>query len=469
MSVLHSDSYDLVVVGAGPAGIAAAAAAAAAGASTLLLDENAGPGGQVWRGLTTTPLTNREMLGKDYWDGEAELQKLRDSGAEVIQRATVWSIDPSLQVGVSHGGSSRIVQAGRIVVATGAMERPFPIPGWTLPGVMTAGAAQTMLKSSGLVPSEPTVIAGQGPLFWLLAGQILRMGGRIDVMLDTTPKGQLAAALPKAFGFLTTPYFRKGLKMLAEVRSKVRIVKHVTRIEAHGEGQLDRVTWETAGGKRGEMASRLLLLHQGVVPNVNLAMSVGAAHDWDKQQLCWRPRLDEDGQSTVPGLYIAGDGAGIGGVGVALARGRVAAHAALAAMGRKAPASGLSAARAELARANRGREFLDLLYRPAEQFRIPEGDTVVCRCEEVRARDILSAVEIGASGPNQLKAYLRTGMGPCQGRLCGLTVTELMARARGTTPEQIGYYRLRAPVKPLTLSELADLPQEPAAVKAVVR
>lgn len=469
MSVLRSDNYDLVVVGAGPAGIAAAAAAAKAGATTLLLDENAGPGGQVWRALTSTPLTNRDMLGKDFWDGQLELEKLRSSGAEVLQRATVWSIDPSLQVGISHGGASRIVQARKIVIATGAMERPFPIPGWTLPGVMTAGAAQTMLKSSGLVPSEPTVIAGQGPLLWLLAGQILRMGGRIDVMLDTTPKGAFAAALPKAFGFLTTPYFRKGLKMLREVRSKVRIIKHVTRIEAQGDGQLERVVWETAGGKRGEMASRLLLLHQGVVPNVNLAMSTGAAHDWDGLQLCWRPRLDDDGQTTVPGIYVAGDGAGIGGVGVALARGRVAARAALTSLGKSGQDADLSAARAELAKANRGREFLDLLYKPAEQFRIPEGDTIVCRCEEVRASDIRSAVDIGASGPNQLKAYLRTGMGPCQGRLCGLTVTELMAKARGTTPEQIGYYRLRAPVKPLTLSELADLPMEPEAVKAVVR
>lgn len=468
MTALRSD-YDLVVVGAGPAGIAAAAASAQAGASTLLLDENPGPGGQVWRGLTSTPLTNKEMLGKDFWDGLAELQKLRDSSAEVVRCATVWSIDPALQVGVSHSGASQIVQARRIVIATGAMERPFPIPGWTLPGVMTAGAAQTMLKSSGLVPSGPTVIAGQGPLLWLLAGQILRMGGRVDLMLDTTPRGQFAAAIPKALSFLTTPYFRKGLKMLREVRSKVRIVKHVARIEAHGEGQLERVTWETTRGQRGEMAIRLLLLHQGVVPNVNLAMSAGAAHDWDTLQLCWRPRLDDDGHSTVPGIYIAGDGAGIGGVSVALARGRIAAHAALTAMGHTGLDTGLTAARAELARANRGREFLDLLYRPAEQFRIPEGDTIVCRCEEIRARDVLAAVDIGATGPNQLKAYLRAGMGPCQGRLCGLTVTELMAKARGTTPEAIGYYRLRAPVKPLTLSELADLPMEQAAVRAVVR
>ena len=468
MTALRSD-YDLVVVGAGPAGIAAAAAGAKAGASTLLLDENPGPGGQVWRGLTTTPLTKREMLGPDFWDGMAELQKLRDSGAEVLQLATVWSVDPALQVGVSHGGASRVVQARRIVIATGAMERPFPIPGWTLPGVMTAGAAQTILKSSGLVPSTPTVVAGQGPLLWLLAGQILRMGGRIDLMLDTTPKGQLMAAIPKAWGFLTTPYFRKGLKMLREVRSKIRIVKHVTRIEACGDGQLEGVSWQTASGQRGDISAELLLLHQGVVPNVNLAMAAGAEHDWDKLQMCWRPRLDDAGQSTVPGLYIAGDGAGIGGVGVALARGRVSAHTALATLGRKTSEAGLSKARTELSGATRGREFLDLLYRPAEQFRIPEGDTIVCRCEEIRARDILAAVDIGATGPNQLKAYLRAGMGPCQGRLCGLTVTELMAKARGTTPEAIGYYRLRAPVKPLMLSELADLPMEQDAVKAVVR
>ena len=109
------------------------------------------------------------------------------------------------------------------------------------------------------------------------------------------------------------------------------------------------------------------------------------------------------------------------------------------------------------------------LFRPAPQFRIPSGDTIVCRCEEVSARDILDAVAIGATGPNQLKAYRRTGMGPCQGRLCGLTVTELMAKARGKSPQEIGYYRLRAPVKPITLAELAAVPKTEDDVKAVVR
>src|SRR5882724_1130204 len=146
------DSYDVVVIGAGPAGLAAAASAAEAGLSTLLLDENAGPGGQVFRAIASTPVTQRDQLGADYWVGADLVQAVRGSDAEIIQRATVWSLDRHHEVGVSVGGASSFVKARRVILATGALERPFPIPGWTLPGVMTAGAAQTMLKSSGLVP-----------------------------------------------------------------------------------------------------------------------------------------------------------------------------------------------------------------------------------------------------------------------------------------------------------------------------
>ncbi len=190
------DAYDVVVIGAGPAGLAATASVAKAGLSTLLLDENAGPGGQVWRAITSTPVRNRDRLGADYWSGEELVQAARTSGAEIIHRATVWSLDRNLDIGVSIGGGSAFVKARRVIVATGAQERPFPIPGWTLPGVMTAGAAQTMLKSSGLVPDGRTIIAGQGPLLWLLAAQILRLGGHIDRVLDTTVRNNYLAARP---------------------------------------------------------------------------------------------------------------------------------------------------------------------------------------------------------------------------------------------------------------------------------
>jgi len=464
------DSYDVVVIGAGPAGLAAATIAADAGLSTLLLDENAGPGGQVWRAIASTPVTERDRLGADYWAGAELVQAVRSSGAEIIQRATVWSLDRNLEVGVSIGGASSLVKARRVILATGALERPFPISGWTLPGVMTAGAAQTMLKSAGLVPDGPTVIAGQGPLLWLLAAQILRLGGRIDHILDTTERRNYFTALPHAFAFVTSPYFAKGLALVREVRAKVPVVTGVSELAAKGDGQLATVTY-TAGRRSGTIPVELLLLHQGVVPNVNLAMAAGIEHRWDDLQLCWSPVLDRDGSTSVEGIAIAGDGAGIGGAGAAIVRGRIAARAAVEAL---APASAaklapMSTFRASLAQAERGRAFLDTLFRPARPFRIPSGDTIVCRCEEVTAKDILDAVAIGATGPNQLKAYRRTGMGPCQGRLCGLTVTELMAQARGRSPQEIGYYRLRAPVKPITLAELAAVPKTDADVQAVVR
>ena len=464
------DSYDVVVIGAGPAGLAAAATAAEAGLSTLLLDENAGPGGQVWRAIASTPVTERDRLGADYWAGADLVQAVRSSGAEIIQCATVWSLDRHLEVGVSVGGVSSFVKARRVILATGALERPFPIPGWTLPGVMTAGAAQTMLKSSGLVPDGQTVIAGQGPLLWLLAAQILRLGGRIDRILDTTERRNYLAALPHAFAFVTSPYFAKGLAMMREVRAKVPVVTGVSELAAAGDGQLATVTY-SAGGRRETIPAELLLLHQGVVPNVNLAMAAGIEHRWDDLQLCWSPVLDRDGSTSVEGIAIAGDGAGIGGAGAAIVRGRIAARAAVEALAPAAAAklAPMTTLRASLAQAERGRAFLDTLFRPARQFRVPSGDTIVCRCEEVSAKDILDAVAIGATGPNQLKAYRRTGMGPCQGRLCGLTVTELMAQARGKTPQEIGYYRLRAPVKPITLAELAAVPKTEADVQAVVR
>jgi bacterioferritin-associated ferredoxin len=179
--------------------------------------------------------------------------------------------------------------------------------------------------------------------------------------------------------------------------------------------------------------------------------------------------LDDFGATTVPGIAIAGDGAGIAGAGAAEERGRLAAIAAVRALEPSAPVGDEQEVRHALRRHARGRRFLDALYQPPRQFRMPEDDTIVCRCEEVTARQIRETAALGCDGPNQMKAFLRCGMGPCQGRLCGLTVTELIASARGTTPQTVGYYRLRPPIKPIPLADLAGLPASEDAARAVVR
>ncbi|MFO1085558.1 MAG: NAD(P)/FAD-dependent oxidoreductase [Reyranellaceae bacterium] len=461
-------AYDLIVIGGGPAGLAAASVGARAGLSTVLLDENPGIGGQIYRAITASPLTDRSILGDDYWVGEALAAEARASGAAIVNGATVWSLDPHRVIGVSIAGKTRLIEGRRIVIATGALERPFAIPGWTLPGVMTAGGAQTALKAQGLVPSGRTVLAGTGPLLWLLAAQILRAGGRVEALLDTTPRRNWLLAAPHLPDFILSPYFSKGLKLLREVKARVPVHK-VDRLAAMGDGKLVEVVFGQGGGSERRLAADLLLLHQGVVPNVNLAMAAGLEHRWNGRQLCFEPVLDEDFGGSVAGIAVAGDGAGIAGGTAAIQRGRIAAMAAVRALRPDVSIPDPQAVRQRLQREEMGRAFLDWLNRPADSFRRPEGDTLVCRCEEVTARQVRDTARLGCEGPNQMKAFLRCGMGPCQGRLCGLTVTELTAETRDSTPAEVGYYRLRPPVKPITLAELASLPISSAERKAVER
>jgi len=475
-------SCDVLVIGAGPAGLAAATLAAQHGADAVLLDEQPAPGGQIYRAITTTPVQNRDVLGADYWHGETLLAPLAASGARHVPQATVWAVsqiseesNDGFEVAYSINNQPQLITARQLILATGAHERPFPIPGWTLPGVITAGAAQILLKTSAVVPDGRTVLAGCGPLLYLIAWQYLNAGVRVDALLDTAPAGNLARALPHAPGFLASPYLAKGIKLLRAVKAAIPVVKHVTELHALGDEKLASVRY-TARGQTRDIPADQLLLHQGVVPNVNLARALGVIHDWNARLDCWEPKVDDWGASSVPGVLIAGDGAGIAGALAAEHRGRLAALAALHALDRIDGTRREQLARhprQQLARAQRGRAFFDALYQTAPQYRRPTGDTLVCRCEEVTAAQIRATVKLGCPGPNQMKSFLRCGMGPCQGRFCGLTVSEVIADERGVPVSDIDYYRLRFPTKPLTLGELAALPQTnaqtDAARAAVVR
>ncbi len=463
---------DVLVVGAGPAGLAAATEAASLGLAVVLVDENPAPGGQIYRAVDASPMSGA-VLGPDYTHGRDLTAAFARSGAAYLPGAVTWSLSPDREVGISAGGMSRIVEAGHVIIATGALERPFPIAGWTLPGVMTCGAAQILLKTAGLAPAgEAAVLAGTGPLLYFLAWQYLRAGVRVRALLDTTPRGNWRRAARHLPVFLRSPYARKGLTLLWAVRRKLRVIDGVTALRAEGDGHLRHVIYRRRNGAETRIAADHLLLHQGVAPNINLAAAAGCKIVWDDLQLCFRPEIDAWGASSLPGITVAGDGAGIAGALAAEHWGRIVALQAGYALGRISVSERELRAvphRRALAIASRGRAFLDRLYRPAKSFRLPAEDAIVCRCEEVGAQDLRDALALGCTGPNQLKSFTRCGMGPCQGRLCGLTVTEMIADARGLPPGEIGYYRLRPPVKPITLGELAAMPQDAAAVRAVVR
>ena len=462
--------YDAVIIGAGPTGMAAAILLADHHARVLVLDEQAGPGGQIYRGVEEMSLQMPELfaaLGPDYAHGDELAARFRNCGAEYQARATVWQVTPATgeaggghEVWVSREGRSTAIMARNVLVATGAMERPVPVPGWTLPGAMTAGAVQVLLKSAGVV-AEDLVIAGAGPLVYLLAAQCLTAGARLMAVLDTTPHGSLLAALPLLPGALRgkgLSYLAKGVALKAMLRREgVPVYRHVTDIALQGTNEVTDIAFKS-GGRPLWLSVGIVALHEGVIPAQQMTRALGCEHDWDEVQRCFRPRVDEFGHSSVDGILVAGDGAGIGGARAAEHAGRIAAAAILHRVGTID-----AAARDRLAAPDRRglaahlaiRPFLDRLYAPPTPVCRPDDDVIVCRCEEVTAGAIRHAVAHGAQGPNQLKSFLRAGMGPCQGRMCGPIVSELVAAAQGRSIAEVGYYRIRPPLKPVSVAEIA--------------
>jgi NADPH-dependent 2,4-dienoyl-CoA reductase/sulfur reductase-like enzyme len=458
---------DLIVIGAGPAGMAAATEAAGLGLSVTVLDEQTAAGGQIYRAVTGAGAQRGAVLGQDYLDGADLARAMQASGLQHLTGAVVWNIEPDadgITVTWSQDGHAAQMRAARLILATGALERPVPIPGWTLPGVMTAGAGQILLKASGLV-AERAVLAGSGPLLYLLAAQMVRAGTPPLALVETQSLRDTIRALPHlARGLRGWRTLLKGLGLLAELRrAGVRRISGARDLAVEGQDRATALRF-AAGGATQRIACDTVLLHQGVVPNTQASRALRLDHDWLAAQQCFAPRVDGWGETSQPGIFVAGDGAGIAGALAAAEAGRLAACQVAHQLGRidagkrdaraRAPAARLGAERAL-------RPFLDAAYPPAAQVLSPADDTIICRCEEVTAGQVRGWARLGCSGPNQTKAFGRVGMGPCQGRYCGLSVTALLAEAQGIDPADVGAYRIRAPLKPVTLGEVAslDLPE----------
>jgi NADPH-dependent 2,4-dienoyl-CoA reductase/sulfur reductase-like enzyme len=444
---------DLAIIGAGPAGMAATVEARAQGLTVLVADENAAPGGQVFRAAEAAAAD--PAVAPDIAPGLPLIAAFRRSGAEYRPGTTLWHLDPEEGVlSLSTAEGAETATARRIILATGAQERPVPIPGWTLPGVMGAGAAQILLKSTGAVPSGRVVLAGQGPLIWLLAVQLARAGAP-PLVLETR-RGGIAASLARAGGGLWAGrhMLAKGLALIAEARrAGLRVITGIRNLRAEGADRIERVAWDG-----GSAPCDTLLLHEGVIPATQISRAIGLDHGWDAAQGCWRPATDAFGAGSLGRIAVAGDGAGIGGWEAAVAAGQLAgldAARRLGAMTEDAFAARAAAPLAARRRALALRPFLDALYAPAPDLLAPPDATIICRCEEVTAGAVRAAARLGATGPNQLKAYLRCGMGPCQGRICAPTVAALIAEARDLPPDTVPPLRPRAPYKPISVGLLA--------------
>lgn len=455
--------YDLAIIGAGPAGMAAAAEAGKLGLATVLIDEQEEAGGQIYRAIERAPLADKGILGSDYYKGRLLLEAMQASHIDYLHSTSVWDVEENLTLNVSHHGRSRQIRARRLLIATGAQERPVPFTGWTLPGVMTCGAAQVLLKSSALVPPAPLVLAGSGPLLLLIASQLSNAGVAIEAVLDTTPRANYLHAARFIPGALRNPkLLLKGVGLLSSLkRSGIPYITGVEslRAELGNDDHLGKVYYRRKGIDQ-ELHCRSLLVHQGVVPNVQLTRALELEHHWHEQQLCWHPQVDLWGETSRAGIFVAGDSSGIAGAQAAEEAGRISVLQIANQLGQLEESARDTRAeplRRRLRPQQSIRPFLDVLYQPARTFLIPEDDTIVCRCEEITAGELRQIADAGCQGPNQAKAFCRAGMGPCQGRLCGLTVSQVLAERTNQPVDAVGYYHLRPPIKPLTIGELADI------------
>lgn len=451
--------YDCVIVGAGPAGMSAALTLNAYDVAPLVLDRGNRAGGQIFRSAAGSPLPDASILGPDYTTGADLIAAYEASNTQHIASADVWHIGQDGTVLFSQDGETAQAQAREFLLCPGAIERPMPIPGWTLPGVMTAGAAQVMLKSDALV-AEGAVFAGSGPLLYLIVAQYLRLGVKVRALVDTTPReNYLHAARLGLSGLAMPAMLKKGLSLLAEIRrADVPVYRNINQLEVMGDTCATGLRIQTS--KRAvELAADTIFLHHGVMPNANMTRALSLDHNWDDAQLTWHVKRNPFGQSSLPHIAVAGDAARITGADGAQCEGRIAALNILTRLGRisEQKRDQLAAPDLKLLRKlAKFRKFIDQLYRPLESLRLPQSDnTLVCRCEDRTMADLRTGFDAGAKDPNALKSLTRCGMGPCQGRQCGPIVSQLLSNWRNDPIEKVGYYRLRSPQRLLSLAEFS--------------
>lgn len=443
-----------VIVGAGPAGIRAAQTLVQHGLRPLLIDEAARAGGQIYR----QPPAHFQRSKESLYGFEAE----RAEAVHKAMNGILTSVDyrPNTLVWNAEAGRLDVLQQNRnstvpyaqLIVATGATDRVLPFSGWTTPGVYSLGGAQVALKFQGCAIGSRVVFMGTGPLLYLVAYQYAKAGADVVAVLDSATLGDQMAALP---ALLRQPaVLAKGLYYVAWLRAHgVRLQGGVRPVKVQGETRVTGVVWRDAQGEQ-TLACDAIGFGYGLRSETQLADILGCRFHFDALQGAWLPQRDAAGRSSVAGVYLAGDGAGIMGADAAEWAGERAALALLHDVGINLDAAGLARAATlelQLARTQRFRGGLERAFPlPADWAAQAPDDLVICRCEEVTAGDLRrTAQATGATEINRLKALSRVGMGRCQGRMCAHAATQILAHCSGQSVQQVGRLRGQAPIKPV--------------------
>lgn len=442
----------VLIVGAGPAGVRAAETLAQAGLRPVVVDEGPRAGGQIYRRtFMRSARTSRTLYGAEADKAEVVHAVFDRLVADDHVRFHSQTSVIALQDGVAYllGPEGAITFAyDRLILATGAMDRVMPLPGWQGAGVYTLGAAQIALKSQGVALGRRMVLAGSGPLLTLVAVQLIKAGGRVEAVLDTAPlRTQLRGGLGMA---LARPWVTlRGAMMRAGLGRRYHAGVQLDRIETDTTGPV-ALHWRNARGEARSSPCDAVALGWHLRAETHLADLAGVSFEWNAVYAQWLPKSDEMGRAAEA-VYLAGDGACLLGADAAESAGRVAATACLRDMGR--PASDLAP---DLRRLRRLARFAASLQRafpwPAEMARALPDDTVLCRCEGISAGALRATVEWSGPEANRAKSLSRVGMGRCQGRYCQLAVAEVIAGQAAMPVSEVGRLRSQPPARPAPVS-----------------
>jgi NADPH-dependent 2,4-dienoyl-CoA reductase/sulfur reductase-like enzyme len=452
----------VIVVGTGPAGVRCAQTLVAAGWSPTVIDEGRRDGGQIYR---RQPEGFTRPYAKLYGSEATKAQDLHRSfeaiRAKVDYRpeTLAWHVT-ARQLHVVHDGNrTAALPFDALVVCSGATDRLMPVEGWNLAGCYSLGASQIALKSQACAIGRHIVFMGTGPLLYLVASQYVQAGATVLAVLDTSRFSQRVRALPALAA-------RPGLLLkgmaLDRILRKAGVAVHggimPLRITGAAATGVQGVTVLDAHGRERTFDCDAVALGYHLRAESQLADLARCEFRFDAASRQWLPKIDADGRSTTPGVYLAGDGARILGADGAEASGRLAALAVLSDLGQPVAPDPMPALRRTLVKMDRFRRGLIQAFPwPHAQAAALPDSAVVCRCETITAGELRRVVhEMGGSEMNRAKAFSRVGMGRCQGRFCGHAAAEVVAHAAGVPIEMVGRLRGQGPVKPLPMAALEN-------------
>ena len=470
--MVDEQRYSVLVIGGGPAGMSAALATTAAGLRTLLVDERPTLGGQIFKqpgpGFT---VTDPQALGAQWRFGRSLVDRADACPATKALRTSVVDLEPDA-VGwtaiLADDDGTRAVSAARVIIAPGAQDRPVVFPGWTLPGVLTAGGLQTLAKTQRFLPGRRMVFAGSGPVALAFPAQLADFGADIAVALEAGP----APGPPDVAGIARSAWGNTDLlRDAAHYRSRLlrhRVPLRYGRmvVRAEGERRVQRVVhaavdvdWRVIPGTEEAVDADLLCLGYGFVPSPELLRLAGCA--FDDVEALGGPVVRRDAwcRTSVPGIYAAGDGTGVEGSFVAIDEGTTAGLAAALDAGALPVDQAVSQAahaRVRLVRRRALATATSRMYRVgAGIYELAADDTVVCRCEGITS-GALASVIADAGDVSVVKALTRAGMGPCQGRSCQRHIAAMIARANRVPLGDVRPATPRMPVRPVSIAAMAD-------------